>query len=100
MSRPQAGTGTAGQLTPILTDHARERCAQMGIPTKVVKRIWQHRTLVRGLQDQHRVVVTAVHEPQYALVVDDTEAVPVIITVLFAEREEWVREGTSYRVVS
>ena len=88
------------ELTPIMTQHARERCAEMGISTKVAKRIWQHRTLVRGMDDQHRMVVTSTEHPGYALVVDETGGgAPVVVTVLFAATEQYVREGKTYRVV-
>ena len=84
--------------TPVLTDHARERCAEMGIPAKLAKRIWRNRTLTRGLHDQHRVIATCADHPDYSLVVDDTGEVPVIITVLFTCVDKYTREGTTYRV--
>jgi len=37
MQADEASAASA-RLRPVLTDHARERCAEMGIPTKQVKR--------------------------------------------------------------
>lgn len=34
-------------MTPRLTDHARKRCAEMGISTKIAKRVIQHADLTR-----------------------------------------------------
>lgn len=86
-------------VTPRLTDHARDRCAQMGISTKVAKRIWRHWSVRRGIDDQDgHVIVTSTIEPSYAVIVDDTEMVPVIITVLFNEKNAYIREGAGYRL--
>jgi len=79
----------------------------MGITTKVAKRIWQHRSIVRPMHDQHKVVVSSTEEPDYLLIVDATtwltgedDEVPVIITVMFSCREDYVREGETYRVLA
>jgi hypothetical protein len=85
-------------VTPILTDHARERCAEMGIRAKDAKHIWQKKTLTRGLVNQHRVIVSSTSNPDYVLVVDETEERPVIITVLFKSDEEYIRLGRTYRI--
>ena len=95
---------TPYEETPRLTDHARERCVQMGITTKVAKRVWQHRTLKRpecadtdGLQSD-RVIVTAADHPDYVLIVDETGwfgqgGPPVIVTVLFNAGGRFLRDG-------
>lgn len=86
-------------VTPVLTQHARERCAEMGIRTRVVKQIWRHRTLTWPLRDQDRTVVTSDEQPRYALVVDEHCEPPVVVTVLFNNTETYVREGETFRVV-
>ena len=91
--------------TPIITEHARERCAQMGISTKVAKRIWQQRTLVRGQSTHDNLIVKSADVPGYVIVVDEhgwgeEGQRPVVVTVLFDVVEDVVRDGASYRVVS
>jgi len=94
------------RVTPVLSHHARERCKEMGISTKVAKRIWQHRTMTRHVMAR-RLLVTSTLEPDYAIVVvepqewvgGDAPAVPMVITVVFATDKDYIREGTTYRVV-
>jgi hypothetical protein len=94
---------TPYEETPRLTDHARERCVQMEISTKVAKRIWQHRTLKRPMcadadgLDTDRVLVTAADYPEYVVVVDEKGwfgqgGPPVIVTVLFNCEGRFVRD--------
>lgn len=85
--------------TPVLTQHARERCAEMGIRTRVAKQIWRTRTLTWPLRDQDRTVVVSDEEPRYALIVDEHCEPPVVITVVFNEQETYVRDGETFRVV-
>jgi hypothetical protein len=90
------------EQTPQLSEHARERCAQMGITTKVAKRIWKTRTLIRGAREGC-LLVTSTEVPEYAIVVDENGWLggpPVVVTVLFRCYEEYVRDGETYRVVS
>jgi hypothetical protein len=96
---------TSTEETPIITDHARVRCAQMGISTKVAKRIWQQRTLVRGQATHDNLIVKSAEVPGYVIVVDEhgwgeADQRPVVVTVLFDTQEDVVRDGASYRVVS
>jgi hypothetical protein len=87
--------------TPVLTEHARERCVQMHVRTREIKRLWRTRGVVRPLQGQDRVVVTSPEVPGYAAVMDVTGDKPVVVTVLFDEVEEYERDGNGgYRVVS
>ena len=87
--------------TPQLTDHARERCAEMGIRTRVVKQIWRTRTLTYVMFDQPgKIRVTSDKHPEYALIVDEEGERPVIITVLFASDQSYVRAGRTFRVKS
>jgi hypothetical protein len=84
--------------TPVLTEHARERCAEMGIRTRVAKQIWRDHTLTYPLHDQDRIVVISADHPRYALVVDEHGDRPVVVTVLFNHPDRYVREGETFRV--
>jgi hypothetical protein len=94
-------------VTPRMTAHARERCQQMGIRTRDAKRVWQHRTVTRGMSGQKtdRVLATSTEYPDYAVVVDingwyDDGGSPVIITVLFNVDEKYERDGNGgYTIV-
>ncbi len=73
---------------PKITPHARERCAEMGISTKVAKRIWRDPDLV--LPDfQGRATRRFLHsstvEPAYAIVVEGED---IVVTVLHYSPEE------------
>jgi hypothetical protein len=77
----------------------------MGISTKVAKRVWQTRTLIRSDRQEGRVLVSSASVSGYVLVVDERGwrgegEVPLVVTVLFACYDEYVREGETYRVVS
>lgn len=84
-------------VTPVISDHALERCEQMHISTKVAKRIWRYWSV--RCENRNRLVVTSVVEPDYAVVVDVSGDAPVVVTVLFHVPEDYVREGDGYRVV-
>lgn len=76
---------------PIISDHARERCVQMGISTKVAKRILRNPTLVlpdfQG--DEDRRFVHSCDEPLYAIVTEDLgEPRLHVVTVLYYTPEE------------
>lgn len=94
-------------VTPRMTAHARERCEQMGIGTKTAKRVWQTRTLTRGMSGQKsdRVLATSTDYPELAVVVDtagwyDDGGSPVIITVLYNVGEEYERDDNGgYTIV-
>lgn len=92
------------EVTPRLSDHARERCVQMGISTKVPKRIWRNRMLVRPMLGQDpRTLVTSPDVPGYIAVVDESGwanngGAPVIVTVMFDCYDEYIREGETYRL--
>lgn len=76
-------------LTPALTAHARQRCAEMGINTKVAKRIVQHHTLVYPAPFGHppgRVLVSSVQYPEFLVVA--AEDLHLIFTVLWNSQEE------------
>lgn len=83
--------------TPRLTDHARQRCTEMGISTKVAKRIVQHPSLVYGqgppYPPEHHIVKSDT-EPRYAVVWD--ERTDCIVTVIFNAQDFRARNGTTY----
>lgn len=85
--------------TPILTGHARDRCAEMGISTKVAKAILRHadvrRPAVPGLDG--RIATYRLH-PDYAVVYVDAvnDDRPIILTVLFKTSGAYVRAGVTY----
>lgn len=73
--------------TPVLTEHARQRCAEMGISTKVAKRIVQYADVVRHSDvgsGQCSVAVSDRH-PEYVVVFDAHEDPAVIVTVLYRD---------------
>jgi hypothetical protein len=89
----------ASEVTPVMSRHARERCAEMEISTKVAKRIWRFWSVKRGMHDQPgRLMVTSAEEPAYVVVVDTRPEVPIIVTVLFNEKDVYVRDGADYRL--
>ena len=87
-------------MTPVLTRHARERCAEMGISTKVAKRIVQHaRVTYRGTNAHggNSRVALCCDYPDYAVVFaegDDGKA--VIITVVFNTPGRYERQGDHF----
>jgi hypothetical protein len=82
--------------TPRLTQHARERCAEMEISTKVAKHIVKHADIVRpGRPGTNRMVSVSDLHPEY-IVVHTTDEPPVIITVSFRNGIEYERNGAIY----
>ena len=84
--------------TPRLTGHARERCREMEISTKVAKRIVQHADLVRpGNAGTNCLVSVSDEHPDYIVVHTDPALGPVtIVTVSFRSGCEYVRNGATY----
>lgn len=85
-------------MTPRLTHHARERCAEMEIPTKVAKQIAQRGEVrypgTRGREGGDTRVVLWSGEPEYCVVMDAEES--VVITVLFRTTEYYARAGSTF----
>lgn len=89
------------QLTPVMTRHARDRCAEMGISTKVAKLI--HRTRdatypgsVTKTGEQSYIAMSD-HEPDYVIAYLPKDHGPdVILTVLFKTTELYERAGETY----
>lgn len=77
--------------TARICDHARDRCVEMGISTKVAKRIVRNPTMVlpdfQGNPDR-RFVYSDV-EPEYAVVICQEDGEPdTVITVLYYTPQE------------
>jgi hypothetical protein len=85
--------------TPRLTLHARHRCAEMGISTKVAKRIVQDASVTRpcnvGVKTHCRIMVSDAY-PDYAVVYDPI--LGIVVTVLFRTVDDYLRDGTTYKV--
>lgn len=87
--------------TPILSDHARERCAEMQISTKVAKAIYRHADVIRPgrpaiRDDIPRQIAHSDLYPDYTVVFVETSEGPVIITVLFKTQDFYVRDGATF----
>lgn len=84
--------------TPRMSIHARERCAEMGISTKVAKRIVQRPDLTRPGStkpgEDGRLIAVADAYPEYAVVFDPVDL--VIVSVLFRTEVEYTREGDHF----
>lgn len=89
--------------TPVLLPHARARCVEMGISTKVAKAIVVAADLTRPASTERWPnAMMAVNDacPEYAVVYEPNGASngsDLIITVLFRTYDEYVREGRTYR---
>ena len=82
--------------TPSLSFHARERCREMGISTKVAKRIVQQADLTRPDGKGH-LISTSQQHPDYLVVHSDPALGPVVVvTVAFRCEGKYVRNGTTY----
>lgn len=89
--------------TPRLTRHARERCAEMGISTKVAKRIVRYADLTRPGRPNTGLLVSCCDQyPDYIVVHTDpaVEDPVYIVTVSFRCGIEYIRNGTTYIPVS
>lgn len=82
--------------TPRLSRHARERCAEMGISTKVAKEIVRHPDVDRPGKpgSDRRVAVSDLH-PGYAVVYAPHDP-PEVISVVFRTQVRYHRNGTEY----
>lgn len=91
------------RLTPVLTRHARERCAEMGVSTRVAKAIVVAPDMTRPAPSQrHPEARMAISDaaPEYAVVYKPGAAhngADLVLTVLFRTYEQYVREGRTYR---
>ncbi len=88
---------------PTISEHARARCAEMGISTKVAKAIAKNPTLTYSGNPgtDCRVYLSEAH-PEYAVVVGPPPSGsdrPVVVTVLFRTEDDYVRAGATYTAV-
>lgn len=77
--------------TPRLSDHARQRCAEMKVNTKVAKRVWQNRSVCREDVDG-RLLVTSVDYPDWLAVVARAELEDPVIVTLLRRTDDWTEE--------
>lgn len=87
-------------MDPRMTLHARQRCAEMGISTKVAKRMVKNpsvtHTTKKGGGD--RIVCTSVEYPLYAVVyATGDDGITWIITVLFNTQVRYERNGVTWQ---
>lgn len=84
--------------TSVISRHARARCEEMGISTKVAKRIVQRPNLRRpGNPGTGATVATSYEHPGYAVVfVHPPEQPPLVVTVLFNTRDFRARAGRTF----
>ena len=89
--------------TPVLTNHARERCAEMGITTETVKRIVQAADVCypgTASPKGPTTIVMAKDYPQYCVVVAGDRLASageaVVVTVLFNSTQFYERAGTTF----
>lgn len=85
-------------VTPRILPHALERCHEMGISTKVAKRIIRNADLTRPSSDGLRIAVSDA-DPDYAVVYYPGSP-PVVVTVVFRTYDLYVRQGATFRSVS
>lgn len=86
-------------MTPRISQHARERCAEMGISTKIAKQIIRRPDLIRpsrsvGGSEKGLVMVTSDRYPEYAVVYCPADE--VVVTVLFRTCERYRRDGAHF----
>lgn len=85
--------------TPRMSDHARQRCEEMGISTKVVKRIVQHQTCSYPSASHYpgeRRLVSSDLYPEYLVVVQAGDPEEVV-TVLLKSEENLCRAEANER---
>jgi hypothetical protein len=78
-----------------MTTHAVARCAEMGISTKIAKRIVRSASINRVAGNA--MIATSIEYPDYAVVYYPTSP-PVVITVVFRTIERYIRNGGTFVV--
>jgi hypothetical protein len=82
------------QPTPRMTKHARERCVEMGISTKVAKAIVRNVDMTYSGSPKHdndAMLAYCDQHPDHVVVFAMDEDVPVILTVLPRTNEYYQR---------
>lgn len=94
-SAPTAATSSTGE-TPRLSRHARERCAEMGISTKVAKAIVRTMSCsYPGRAGTDTTVMLSDAIPEYGVVVGNDTG--IIVTVIFNAPDFGERAGATYK---
>lgn len=81
-----------------MTNHARQRCAEMKISTKVAKRIVQHADVIYpGAPSHHNgaCIYLWAGEPLYAVCAIPSDP-PLVLSVLFHTAVAYERDGATY----
>jgi hypothetical protein len=83
------------EVTPRLTRHAVQRCAEMGISTKVAKAIVRRASVNRP--SGHATIAVSDEEElaDYAVIYYPLE-IPLIISVVFRTTHDYVRAGITF----
>jgi len=85
--------------TPVLTEHARQRCREMGLSTKVAKRIVQHADVsyvCHPHMDSDRVIHLSNAHPGIAVVTAPSpDRGMVVVTVLYSDRAKYDARDSS-----
>lgn len=82
-------------MTPRIVPHARNRCAEMGISTKVAKQIVRHPSLVRpDYPGSDRQLIESDRHPAYAVIYDPDDN--AVVTVIFNTHQSSARKGATY----
>lgn len=85
--------------TPILTDHARQRSAEMGLSTKVAKAIVRNAEVCYPSTPTKDGVPTVIYlwtgQPAYAVCCIEGEP-DLVLSVLFHTPEFYARAGSSF----
>lgn len=78
--------------TPKISDHAAQRCRQMGISTKVPKYIVRHSSVVRPARTwTGRIMATCEKYPEFAVVYVEKDTGPVVVTIVWRLTEDYER---------
>jgi hypothetical protein len=82
-----------------MSHHARERCAEMGISTKIAKRIVTDPNRTTYPARPGTMALSAL-EPEYcAVFLEREDGTVLVLTVLWTTRERYVRKGDHYETV-
>jgi hypothetical protein len=86
--------------TAVMTKHARERCEEMKISTKVAKAIIRNAevTYAAKCRDGNKAMIALWSgEPRYAVVFNpDQDTSPVVLTVIFNSPDYYERAGDTF----
>ena len=85
--------------TPKLSQHARDRCREMGISTRRAKRVVQHQTTTYPStgHDNGGLIVQSAGDPEIAVVWDP--ATNTILTVVPRVQEDYIRLADGYGIL-